>query len=130
VKDSGSIVMGWLTKVVLVLSLLGVAAFDGIALVSASFTADDHAQTIARLAADDYRQSKSPAHACATAHNEALLNGETLNCGDPKDFQVYQDGRVTLVIHRTASTLWLHRISFLKKYGELTSNGVGRAGLS
>jgi hypothetical protein len=130
VKDSGSIVVGWLTKVVLILSLLGLAAFDGIAMVSASFTADDHANTIARLAADSYRTSRNPQEACAAAHNEALINGETLNCADPKAFQVYQDGRVTLVIHRKASTLWLHRISFLEEYTDLTSNGVGRPGLS
>jgi hypothetical protein len=125
VIDAGSIVMGWLTKVVVVLSLLGILAFDGIALVTARFSADDHAHMVARSAADTYRTTKSPRQACLTAQTEAAVNLETIDCEDAEAFQVRDDGRVKVTLHKTATTLWMHRIGFLKKHTHVTGTGTG-----
>ena len=45
--DRGDIVLGWLTKLAVVLGVLGVIAFDGIAVVQAHFQASDRATTAA-----------------------------------------------------------------------------------
>lgn len=124
-NDSGSIVLGWLTKVVIVLSVLGMLAFDGIALVSARFTAADHANAVAIAAADNYRTSRNPVEACQVGQTEAATHGETLDCNDPEAFRIEPDGHVVLVIHRTATTLWMHRFGFLKKYTDQTGTGTG-----
>ena len=108
-SDTGSIVLGWLTKL-------------------ADFTVADHANSAASVAADTYRTTKSGPDACLAAQAEATKNLDTLNCDDPKAFQVAPDGHVTLVLHRTATTLWMHRIGFLKKYTDLTGHGEGTPG--
>lgn len=124
-NDTGALVLGWLTKIVITLALLGLLAFDGIALVVAGFTAADHANTAASIAADTYKATPSDASACAAAQAEALRNRDTLDCTDPKAFAVTADGHVNLTLHRAATTLWMHRISFLKKYTDLTGHGEG-----
>lgn len=124
-SDAGSIVLGWLTKLVVTMAILGLLAFDGIALVVAGFNAADQASTAASLAADDFKTSKNPAQACQVALVEAVKDGDTLNCSDPKAFQINAEGQVTVLLHRTATTLWMHRVSFLKKYTDLTGSGQG-----
>jgi len=58
-----------------------------------------------------------------TASTEAAKNNETV---DAKTFIVQQpDGHITLTLHKQASTLWMHRVDFLKKYGEVTATGHG-----
>ena len=124
-KDEGSIVLGWLTRLVLSLALLGLVVFDGIAVVAATFTAADHATLAATAAADSYHATgaKAPAYFAALA---ALPAGaDTI---DPKTFRVDPDGRVTLHLTRTATTLWLFRIGPLAKYTHAHATGVATAG--
>ncbi|MCW2542476.1 MAG: hypothetical protein JWM40_28 [Frankiales bacterium] len=120
--DAGLIVLGWFTKLVLSLALLSLVLFDGIALLSASLNAADHANTAASGAADIYKTTNNIQTAFNAAEAEAAKNNETV---DPKSFSVNSAGHVTLTIHRTASTLWMGRISFLKKYTRVTGTGEG-----
>jgi hypothetical protein len=122
VKDSGSIVLGWLTKLVLGLALLSLVLFDGIALLSASLNASDHANTAASSAADIFKSTQSVQTAYNAAAAEAAKNLETV---DPKSFKVDSAGHVTLTIHRTASTLWMGKVGFLKKYTKVSGEGEG-----
>lgn len=123
-RQEGSIILGWLTKLVVTLSLLGLLAFDGIALVQAQFTVADHATTSAKAAADAYKTTKNVQTAYLKAAAVAAENGETV--GD-KDFLITPNtGFVTLTLHKTATTMWIHRIGFLKKYAEVSAEGKGR----
>jgi hypothetical protein len=122
-RDSGSIVIGWLTKLAVTLAVLGLIAFDGIALVSAHFNAADHANTVAGVAADTYKGSRNVQQAYDAASAEAAKNDESV---DTTTFRVQPtDGKVTLVLHRTATTLWMQRVGFLKKYLDITASGEG-----
>ena len=49
-RDSGSIVLGWLTKLVVVLLLVGVVLFDFVSVGVARMTASDDANTAAQAA--------------------------------------------------------------------------------
>jgi hypothetical protein len=118
--DEGSIVLGWLTKLVVGIALLGFLVFDGIALLTASLNAADHANTLASNAADSFAQNHNLQAVCDTAAATGLKNGDTVtNC------QATANGHVTLTVHRTATTLWMHRIGFLKKYTEVSGEGEG-----
>ncbi len=120
--DEGSIVLGWLTKLVISLAVLGLVVFDGIALVSTTLNAADHATQAASLAAENYAASKSAQAAYDAAEAEVAKNGEK---NDPKRYQVLSNGHVTLTVHKTATTLWMHRIGFLRKYTEVERSGGG-----
>lgn len=111
-SDSGSIVLGWLTRLVLVIGLLGLVGFDGIALVKTNFTAADHAGTAATAGADVYHQTKNVQAAYNAA--KAAVPGDTI---DAKAFLVdTTTGKVHLTVTEEAVTLWVYRISPLKKY--------------
>ncbi|MCU1588286.1 MAG: hypothetical protein JWN31_1779 [Frankiales bacterium] len=121
-KDSGSIVLGWLTKLVISLAVLGLIVFDGIALLTATLSAADHATNAAGVAADTYKASHNVQLAYNAAETEAAKNAETV---ETKSFRVSDNGHVTLTIDKTATTLWMHRIGFLRKYTMVTGTGEG-----
>ncbi|MGB8652163.1 MAG: hypothetical protein WCD35_16045 [Mycobacteriales bacterium] len=124
-RDSGSIVLGWLTKLAASLALVGLLAFDGIALVTTNFTAADQATTAASAAADAYKSTHDVQQAYNAATAAVAADGDTI---ETKTFRVDPDGHITLVLHRTATTLWMHRIGALKKYTEITQTGEGTPG--
>jgi hypothetical protein len=122
VNDNGSIVIGWLTKVAVVLSLLGVLSYDGISLVKATFAGEDRANTIASDAADTFRATKDIDKTYLSAAAEAAEQGDTIA---PTDFRVDPDGKVTLVLQRTANAVWMQHVGPLKKYLHVRATGTG-----
>ena len=121
--DSGSIVLGWLTKLVASMALLGALWFDGIALVKTNVSAADEANTIAGIAADTYKSTHNVQTSYDAAASEAAKTNDLV---DVKQFIVREsDGHVTLTIHKLATTLWMHRIGALKKYTDISATGQG-----
>ena len=123
-EDRGDVVLGWLTKLVVALGLLGLLAFDGISLAQARFQAADRATTAASAAADDYKTS----HDLQKAYNAALATVSSNDTIETKTFQVAQDGTVTLRLHHEATTLIVGRISALKHWADAVETGEGRPG--
>jgi len=122
VKDSGSIVVGWLGKLVLVLGLLGLAAFDGFAVVVANVGASDHASLAAREAADSLQRSRD----VQTAYDVAVATVDGNEKVEADTFTVDDQGAVTLFVQREAKTIWLQRIGPLKKYVTVRQSATGR----
>ncbi len=123
-EDRGSVMLAWLTKIVLILGVLGMLAFDGISLVRTEFVVADHANTAAAAAADAYAQTHDVQKAYDAALALAIPQSETI---DPKTFTVRPtDGHVLLTLRREAQTLWLYRIGPLKKY--LIQSALGEGG--
>jgi Flp pilus assembly protein TadG len=120
--DRGDIVLGWLTKLVVILGVLGLVAFDGISLAQARFQAADRATTAAAAAADDYKTN----HDVQKAYNAAyatVSGGDTI---ETKTFAVGTDGSVKLRLHHEATTLIVQRIGPLKKWTDAVETGEGR----
>lgn len=120
--DRGDIVLGWLTKLVVILGVLGVIGFDAISLVQARFQAADHATTAAVAAADDYRQNRD----LQRAYNAAFATVSGSDTIETKTFAVAADGTVTLRLHREATTLMVGRIGPLKHFADAVATGTGR----
>lgn len=104
--------LGWLTKLVIVLGGLGLVSFDGISLLHTTFNAADQASTAAAAAADSYHVSHDLQKSYDAALAAVALDGDTI---ETTSFTVTTDGRVHLVLHRTAPTLWLQKISPLRR---------------
>jgi hypothetical protein len=122
--DRGDVVLGWLTKLAVVLGLLGLVAFDGISLVQGHFQAADRATTAAAAAADDYKVN----HDVQKAYNAAFATVTGDDTIETKTFGVDQEGTVTLRLHHIATTLVIGRIGPLKKYADAAETGTGRPG--
>ncbi|MDT7546787.1 MAG: hypothetical protein QOE99_2897 [Actinomycetota bacterium] len=120
--DRGDVVLGWLTKLAVILGLLGVVAFDGISLAQARFQAADHATTAASAAADDYKAN----HDLQKAYNAAFATVSGNDTIETKTFQVATDGTVTLRLHHEATTLILNHIGPLKHWADAVETGEGR----
>lgn len=115
-NDRGDIVLGWLTKLTVVLAALGVIGFDAISLTTARFQAEDHAQAAVREARDAYRGSNDLQTAYNAALAEVAQHGDTI---DPQTFTIGPDGRVTLTLHRKASTMLVEKIPQLRPWTEV-----------
>jgi len=123
VRDSGSIVVGWLGKVVLVLGLLGLVAFDGFALVVANFNASDHASMAAREAADTFRRNRGDLQG---AYDAALAVVDEDDEIETDTFTLDERGTVQLYVKREAKTLWMHHIGPLRKFTHVRHGATGK----
>jgi hypothetical protein len=120
--DRGDIVLGWLTKLVVVIGALGLVGFDGVSLAQARFQAADRATTAADAAADSFAATKAlqPAFDAAYA---TTRDGDVI---ETKTFAIAPDGTVTLRLHHTATTLLLHRVKALQHFADAVGTGTAR----
>lgn len=120
--DRGDVVLGWLTRVVVVLGVLGVLGFDGISLAQARFQAADRATTAASAAADAYKATHDVQKAYDAAY-ATTTGGDTI---ETNTFQVAPDGTVTLRLHHEAVTLLVQHIGPLRHWADAVETGEGR----
>jgi hypothetical protein len=119
-RDGGSVVVGWLGKVVAALVLFAVVAFDGISVGVAHVSGADDANNAALAAAGTWRDSHNIQEALLSAQGAVTSGNETvLSTG----FSVDPTGTVHLLLQKTATTLVMYRIGPLKKYTVVTIKG-------
>lgn len=116
-------VIGWLTKLVLVLSVLGVVGLDAVSWASARVTAQDHAEAAGRAATGAFQESRSLQAAYDAGLAEVVADGDTI---EAESFSASPEGAVTLTLRREASTLVLHRIAPLRHLTQLTATVTTR----
>ena len=112
-SDRGGIVLGWLTKLAVGLSITGLVGFDLVSLGASRLHAEDHAQTAARTAVESYTGPKDLQAAYDAALAEVLGEGDSI---DTQTFAFTPDGTVTLTLHTTAPTLLVHKLAPLREY--------------
>ena len=104
--DSGSIVLGWLTRLTLILVLLGIIGFEVLSVVVTRVSLEDIGATAGHRALDDYRSNHNVDGAFHIASAEAELQGATL---PRKSFEI-TDESVTFRLEKLAPTLVLYRV--------------------
>jgi hypothetical protein len=123
--DRGDIVLGWLTKVVVTLALLGLVAFDAISIGWTKVSLTDQAQTASIQASTTWLHTKDVQKAYDAAVASATEDNP-LNQVDANDFTVDSDGTVHLRLHRDAATLLVSRIGPIRGWGQITADAAGR----
>ena len=123
-RDSGSIVLGWLTKLIAILLLSGVVLFDFVSVGVARMSASDDANTAAQAASSEWVHS----HNVQLAYNAAV---EAITSPAEhvlvRGFTIEADGSVRLLLRRDVTTLVAHDIGALKKYTTVTAHGEAAA---
>ena len=104
-------VIGWLTRVVVVLAILGVLGFDAIAVGVARFDADDDGTRAAQAAATSWKQSHDIAAALKAAET-SLGEADTLV---PESLTITADGTAHLKVQRKVTTIVFPYIPGTKK---------------
>jgi hypothetical protein len=115
-SDRGGIVLGWMTKLIVVLSLTGLVGYDLVSLGASRLKAEDSAQAAARAAVEAYTGPKDLQAAYDAALNEVMSGGDRI---DPASFAFAPDGTVSLTLHSTTPTLLVRKVSALRQYAEV-----------
>ena len=124
--EAGDIVLGWLTRVAVVLAIAGVALFDAISVGSTKASVADDGTYAAREASSTWDQTKD----IQATYETAVRVAEEENADNKvptKGFTVDQDGTVHLVVSRTAPTLVLYRWGKTATWADVSAHAEGRS---
>lgn len=121
--DRGDIVLGWLTRLAVVLGVLGVIGFDLVSLGVGRLHAEDRAQEAARAAVRSYGVDQN----LQLAYESALTQLDPLEDGiAPGEFAMAPDGAVTLTVQHTAPTLLVEKIGPIRTWATSRATVTGR----
>lgn len=124
--DRGDIVLGWLTKIVVVLGLAGLVLFDAISVGTTAMSLSDQGAYAAREASEVWQQTDSVQKAYDAAVAAATeQNPQT--AVDPATFRIDQDNTVHLTVSRTATSILLYRWGRTAEWAELDREAAGRS---
>lgn len=119
-------VIGFLVRLVVSLSLVAIAALDTVTVAAAHLGTTDDANAAARAAASAYHAAHSlpvatdAARAALGSHDEQLVAGSV---------RVLPGGSVTLELRRTVHTVVLHDIPGLARLTTVQATGTGSPSL-
>jgi hypothetical protein len=116
-NDAGSIVFGWLGRLTLTLTLLGLLCFEVLAIVVTHVGVEDVGQTAGDRALTVYAASGNANSAFLAADEYAASQGAELV---KKTFTVSNDA-VSFDLRKTAPTLLLYRFDVTADYAEVTT---------
>ena len=119
-RERGSIVIGWLTKLVVVLAVVGVILFDVVSVSAARIGAEDDASKAAEAAGFEWRASHDIQTAYQAALNALPSDSESIPA---KSFVIDNTGIVRLVVHRETRTMLVRHIGPLKQFTVVTAHG-------
>lgn len=117
-------ILGWFTKIAVVLGVFGVLSFDGVSVAVAKMNAQDTADTAAGVGAEawtsshDVRQAYKAAVDYAEEHNAHIA---------AKSFTVAPDGTVRLTLTTDATTVLLYRTKTTRKWAHVVASGARRS---
>jgi hypothetical protein len=117
-------VIGWLTRLVVVLGTVAVVAFDAISIGITSVTLSDHGHRAAREGAEAWQMTAD----VQRAYDAALRTAQESNDANEvltEDFTIAATGVVTLTIVRTPSTLLAQHIGPLRERLTMTRTESG-----
>jgi hypothetical protein len=137
VRDERGVVTGWFVRVILSLAIAGVVLFDAAALVINYFGLDSAADEMAVAISTDVDSlpnranfkcdvrnvSAAAPRFCQEAHNLANESNATL-----LEASLDQESIVRVRLRRTADTVLVKRLGFLKKYGVARAQGQSGSG--
>jgi hypothetical protein len=124
--DRGDIVLGWLTRLTVVMAVLGVALFDAISVGTTSASVADQGTTAALAASATWDETKDIQAAFDSAVASATEQNPE-NELDPKGFSIDADGTVHLTVSRDAKTLVLYRWGRSAKWAHVSQDAKGRS---
>jgi hypothetical protein len=115
-RDERGLIRSLVIQAALIFALLGLTLYEGGQVLVAQVKAQDVASTAAEAGADTYSHTKGPRRAEDT--RSAALVAADQKDPDTKVLEVVvgQDGSVTVTTEKTALTLILDRVSFLKRF--------------
>lgn len=111
--DAGGIVISWLVRLVVVVVLVAVVAFDALSVGISRLNGTDDANAVALAAAQVWQQTHNFQSAVDAAEEAVPDAHESLV---PHSLSIDADGTVRLELRRQARTLVMYRLGPLRRY--------------
>ncbi|MDQ1683579.1 MAG: hypothetical protein QOC82_316 [Frankiaceae bacterium] len=111
--DAGGIVISWLVRLVVVVVLVAVVAFDALSVGISRLNGTDDANAVALAAAQVWQQTHNLQSAVDAAEEAVPDAHESLV---PHSLSIDADGTVHLELRRQARTLVMYRLGPLRRY--------------
>ena len=127
--DRGDIVLGWLVRLVVLLSILGVFAFDSLSIGAGRFSIEDQANDAARAAAAQWASTKDAQRAFDSAWKSATEANPTNEIA-VSSFLIDPAGQAHLTVTREAPTFVVRLVAPVRHWATVKANGVSRASMS
>ena len=121
--DRGDVIVGWFTKIALVLAVVGVIGFEATSIGVAHVRTQDLAKEAAREGSREWQRSHDIQRAYQAADAVALEDAGTI---DPDKFIVADDGSVTVTVNKEASSLLLYRVRATKKWTKVRETATAK----
>lgn len=126
ISDRGDIILGWLTKLVVVLGVAGLFLFDAISLGTTAMNLSDQGSYAARQASEVWQTTNSMQEAYeAAAATATEQNAE--NVVVAKTFRIEEDNTVRFTIKRTADSILLFRWDKSAEWAKVSREAAGRS---
>lgn len=122
-RDGGGVVIGWLTKLVLAITVAAVILFDGLSIGLAHLYASDDANAAAAAASDTWFATHDPSQALASAQASAETHHETVVVSS---FRILPDGTVDLSVQKTVRTMLVRLLPPLRHLAVVSASGAGK----
>jgi hypothetical protein len=120
--DIGAVRVGYVTKLAIVLAIIGVFGYDGVSVMAVHVVTSSDASNAADAASANWQQTHNvtlayeAASASVAGHHERVLT-----C--PTCFSIAPDNTAHVELRRTAHTLLFSRIGFLRHATVVTEAG-------
>ena len=121
--DRGDVILGWFTKIAIVLAVVGVIGFEATSIGVAHVQTQDLAKAAAREGSREWQRSKDVQRAYQAADAVAVADQGSIN---PEEFIVAEDGSVTVTVEKEASSLLLYRLGATKKWTRVRETAEAR----
>jgi hypothetical protein len=119
--DVGVVMLGTLTKVLLVLAVVGTAGYDTVSITTTQLTVRDDAQAAAELGHEALRDRGTPQAAYAAVVKYAKAHGEAVVA---KSFTVGSNNTVTVTLRRDAHTIAAEYVPKVSTYVVATATAT------
>ena len=121
--DRGEIVIGWFTKIILVLAVVSVLGYEATSIGVGHVRAQDLAKSAARAGSKEWQASRDVQRAYRAAESVAAGKAATIA---PNEFVIAPDGTVTVTVEKEASSLLLHRIGATRRWVKIRETATGK----
>jgi hypothetical protein len=114
--DRGDIVLGWLTRLTVVLGLVGLVGFDAISLGVGRLATEDAAHAAAGAAVRSWADTQDVQRAYEAALSELDPVSGLEGTIPPSSFSIAPDGAVTLTLERTSATMLVEKVPPIRSW--------------
>jgi hypothetical protein len=119
-NDRGAVRLVTISRLVVVLAIIGVFGYDGFSVMSNRVSTEDNAQTAAYAASQAWHTTPNLQAAYQAAVASIAGTGDTVL---RKNFSVDPDGNIHLLVRHTAKTVVFRRVGPLRHLTVATEHG-------